>query len=77
MDIHEQINREQRLAGREEEAAGVQAEETVQGPSPPLKPKDRQVDMRDELQPPNHQAFALPEEVMARNEDYPRSCKMW
>ncbi|XP_056381506.1 F-box only protein 31 isoform X2 [Hyla sarda] len=76
MDIHEQINREQRLTGREEEAAGVRVEETVQAPSPPVKPMDRKMDVQGELQPPDPQAFALPEEVMARNEDYPRSCKM-
>ncbi|KAM3918378.1 F-box only protein 31 isoform 1-T1 [Leptodactylus fuscus] len=77
MDIHEQINREERLAGREEEAAaGVRGEEPVQGPSPPLKPKDRQMDVQGELKPSDLQAFALPNEVMARNEDYPRSCRM-
>ncbi|KAG8562516.1 hypothetical protein GDO81_015706 [Engystomops pustulosus] len=76
MDIYDEINREQRLARSEEEGASVRVEEPLQGPSSPTKPKARQIDVQGELKPPDQQAFALPDEVMARNEDYPRSCRL-
>ncbi|XP_063801745.1 F-box only protein 31 isoform X2 [Pseudophryne corroboree] len=75
LEIHNQINREQRLAGSEEEAGNSLADHPQES-LPILRPAEREADERADPQPPELQSFALPEEVMARNEDYPRSCKM-
>ncbi|CAJ0941333.1 unnamed protein product [Ranitomeya imitator] len=72
-----QINRAQRLAGSDEEeaAAGVQGEEPMQEESPPRNPRTDRWTCRATVQPPEQQAFALPEEVLARNEDYPEAAR--
>ncbi|XP_075045423.1 F-box only protein 31 isoform X2 [Mixophyes fleayi] len=75
MEIHNQINREQRLGGSEEEAASGRGEDPQES-SPALRPEEGEAGERKEPQPQEPQSFALPEEVMARNEDYPRNCKM-
>ncbi|CAN2389248.1 anaphase-promoting complex-dependent catabolic process, partial [Pristimantis euphronides] len=65
LDIHEQINREKLLARSQEEAAGVRGEEPVQGSSPSLKSKDKQLGAQGDQKPPKQNAFALPDEIMA------------
>ncbi|XP_075432551.1 F-box only protein 31 isoform X1 [Ascaphus truei] len=86
LDVQAQIHREQRQASHEEEdgrGTGPGRAEPSQAPMPVPKPEEEAVNglaegEREvvEQQPPGVQSFVLPVGVMARNEEYPRSCKM-
>ncbi|XP_018427916.1 PREDICTED: F-box only protein 31 [Nanorana parkeri] len=75
------ITREKLLAeGAEDAGSGSRAEPA---PSPPVARAEESAanghdtSQNGEQPPQEVQAFVLPEEVMARNEDYPRSCRIW
>ncbi|OCT58586.1 hypothetical protein XELAEV_18001910mg [Xenopus laevis] len=83
--ITAQIHREQRQTDNEEDdgrGAGPDKAEPAQQPAPLLRPPNEDANGADddgdggEQKPPNVQSFVLPAGVMARNEEYPRSCKM-
>ncbi|KAE8608831.1 hypothetical protein XENTR_v10011619 [Xenopus tropicalis] len=84
LDVQAQIHREQRQTGNEEDdgrGAGPDKAEHSQQPAPVLRPANEDANKVDggdgeEQKPPNVQSFVLPTGVMARNEEYPRSCKM-
>ncbi|OCT84536.1 hypothetical protein XELAEV_18022689mg [Xenopus laevis] len=84
LDVQSQIQREQRQTGNEEDdgkGAGPDRAEHSQQPAPVHRPAKEDVNGVDnaddrEQKPPNVQSFVLPAGVMARNEEYPRSCKM-
>ncbi|XP_068117630.1 F-box only protein 31 isoform X2 [Hyperolius riggenbachi] len=80
LEIRDQISREERLADGAEEAKSSRAESS-QVPPPLVRQEERPADRPEtsengERQPQEVQSFVLPEEVMARNEDYPRSCRI-
>lgn len=82
LDIRDLISREQRLAGGVEDAGSSSRAEPAQAPSPVASVEESAANGPDasengEQQPQDLQAFVLPEEVMARNGEYPRSCRVW
>lgn len=81
LDIRDLISREQRLAGGVEDAGSSSRAEPAQAPSPVASVEESAANGPDasengEQQPQDLQAFVLPEEVMARNGEYPRSCRV-
>ncbi|XP_077309475.1 F-box only protein 31-like isoform X1 [Lithobates pipiens] len=81
LDIRDLISREQRLAGGVEDAGSSNRAEPAQAPSPVASVEESAANGPDasengEQQPQDLQAFVLPEEVMARNGEYPRSCRV-
>ncbi|KAM8947578.1 F-box only protein 31 isoform 2-T2 [Pelodytes ibericus] len=71
LDVQARIQREQRLTGSEEQD-GREAGEGRAEPCPPPMP----INVEQQQPAPGRQSFVLPVGVMARNEEYPRSCKM-
>ncbi|KAM4722044.1 F-box only protein 31 [Rhinophrynus dorsalis] len=84
LDVQAQIHREQRQTDSEEEdgkGAGPGRVDPPQAPIPAVRPEENVANGADaeegvEQNPPGVQSFVLPVGVMARNEEYPRSCKM-
>lgn len=70
LDIRDVVSREQRLAEGAEDT-GSRAEPAAEEESAANGPA-----ASEEQQAQDVQTFALPEEVMARNGDYPRSCRI-
>lgn len=76
LDTRDAVSREQRIAGGAEDPGSSRADSA---PSPVAKAEENAAQGRaaSEHQAQEGQTFALPEEVMSRNEDYPRSCRIW
>ncbi|KAM9302271.1 F-box only protein 31 [Gastrophryne carolinensis] len=72
LDVRDQINREERLGGGAEGAEPVSTNGTEEKKPPSASEAG---DTEPQQQPQDLQAFTLPEEVMARNGDYPRNCR--
>ncbi|XP_053557118.1 F-box only protein 31 isoform X2 [Bombina bombina] len=79
LDAQAQIQREQQQVEQAEEG-GRGAEYLQASVHVPQSEEEAANGMAEEegedLQPPGMQSFVLPVDVMARNEEYPRSCKM-
>ncbi|XP_053304264.1 F-box only protein 31 isoform X2 [Spea bombifrons] len=83
LDVQAQIQREQRLTDNEEddgrEPEPARAQPARAQPLPAVRPEERDADdgsAEKNRQAPAAQSFVLPDGVMARNEEYPRSCKI-
>ncbi|XP_072278370.1 F-box only protein 31-B-like [Pyxicephalus adspersus] len=80
LDIQNLISREQQLAGVVEDSGSSRGDPAL-APPPVAKTENSAANGPSasehwEEQPQDLQTFALPEEVMSRNEDYPRSCRI-